>query len=270
LNYFQLLRRLFWAAWLIRKIDMSWGNFIKKGNTAEIYLHDGKIIKIFNDNLPDTEAEHEAYKQRYAYSCGLPVPYVYDVTKINGKQVIIMEYITGKTIGELIRDDITKAEKYMSLSVDVQIKIHRVKANDFTLMTDKLSRQIHSARLISEKQKSTLLDKMYNFKYDNFLCHGDYHIENLILGNGDTTIIDWVDASAGDIRADVCRSYILYSQFSKDLAELYLHLYCEKSGIYKDEILMWDSIIAGARLSENMSDEKAGYLISVVELYCPY
>ena len=249
---------------------MNWGNFINKGNTAEIYLHGGKIVKVFNDSLPDTEAEHEAYKQMYAHSCGLPVPYVYDVTKIHGRQVIIMEYIVGKTIGELIRDDIAKVVKYMSLSVDVQIEIHKIKADDFTLMTDKLSHQIRSARFINEKQKSTLLDKMNNFEYDNFLCHGDYHIENLILNNDDTTIIDWVDASAGNIRADVCRSYILYSQFSKDLAELYLHLYCEKSGIYKDEILMWESIIAGARLSENMSDEKADFLVNIVDLRCPF
>jgi len=47
---------------------MNLGEPIKKGNTADIYLHDGKIIKVFNDNLPDTEAEYEANKQKYAYS----------------------------------------------------------------------------------------------------------------------------------------------------------------------------------------------------------
>jgi len=248
---------------------MDFKDPIKKGNTAQIYLHNEKIVKVFNDRLPDTEAEYEAHKQRYARSCGLPVPYIYDVTKINGKQVIIMEYIQGKTFGEIIFDDIAKAEEYMDLSVNIQIKIHSVKADNFNLMTEKLSRQIHSARLINEKQKETLLNKMYSIKFDNHLCHGDYHVYNVIYNNNNAVIIDWVDASAGDIRADVCRSYILYSQFSMELAELYLRLYCEKSKILKDEILMWDSIIAGAGLSENMSEEKANYLINIVNSRCP-
>ncbi len=38
---------------------MNLGEPIAKGNTATIYLYNGKIIKVFNDNLPDTEAEYD-------------------------------------------------------------------------------------------------------------------------------------------------------------------------------------------------------------------
>ena len=247
---------------------MNLGKPIKNGNTAKIYLYNGKIIKIFNDNLPDTESEYEANKQKYAYSCGLPVPYIYEVTKINNKQAIIMEYISGRTIGDIIYDNMAKAEEYMNLSVDVQLKIHAVKTKNLELMTDKLNRQIRSARL-DDKQKKGLLEKMWAIKYENHLCHGDYHVFNLILEDNDITIIDWVDASAGDIRADAYRSYLLYSQFSMDLADLYLRLYCEKSGISQSDIFIWASIIAGARLSENVSDKKANFLVDIVKQYCP-
>ena len=69
--------------------------------------------------------------------------------------------------------------------------------------------------------------------YENRLCHGDFHLLNLIMSDDKVTIIDWVDASAGDIRADVCRTYLLYSELSTEVAELYLRLYCEKSGLRK-------------------------------------
>ena len=68
---------------------MNLGNPIARGNTAKIYLLDNKIIKVFNDFLPNTESINEANKQKYAYSCGLPVPKIFDVTKINGKQAIV-------------------------------------------------------------------------------------------------------------------------------------------------------------------------------------
>ena len=66
---------------------MDLGEPIARGNTASIYMKDKKIIKLFNDFLPDTESEYEANKQRYAYSCGLPVPLIYEVTKLNNHRL---------------------------------------------------------------------------------------------------------------------------------------------------------------------------------------
>jgi aminoglycoside phosphotransferase (APT) family kinase protein len=106
-------------------------------------------------------------------------------------------------------------------------------------------------------------------RYDKCLCHGDYHIFNLIFREGHVTIIDWVDASAGDARADAYRTYLLYSQHSEELAELYLRLYCDKSGIQQDEIFLWGPIIAGARLSEKVPPEKASRLVEIVNRGCP-
>lgn len=39
---------------------MNLDNLIAKGNTAEIYLYDNKIVKLFKDYLPDTESMNEA------------------------------------------------------------------------------------------------------------------------------------------------------------------------------------------------------------------
>jgi len=242
---------------------------IASGNTADIYLHEGKIIKLLKDFMPDGEAEHEAFKQSLAYSMGLPVPCVYEVTKINGQQAIIMEFVKGKSIGSMILNDMTKAEHYMSLSVDMQLKIHDVKADKFVLMSDKLKSQLQRAYGISDKQKNALIDKLNSLDYESRLCHGDFHINNLILSETGTFIIDWVDASAGDVRADVYRSYLLYSQYNAELANLYLRLYCEKSGLSQTDVFVWEPIIAGARLSENVSSENTGRLLAAVAKHCP-
>ena len=39
---------------------MNLDNLVAKGNTAEIYLYDNKIVKLFKDYLPDTESMNEA------------------------------------------------------------------------------------------------------------------------------------------------------------------------------------------------------------------
>lgn len=248
---------------------MDLGTPIAIGNTAKIYLYKNRIIKLFNDYLPDTESIYEANKQKFAYTCGLSVPEILDVTKIDGKQALIMEYIKGRTLGDILTANKEQAENIMNISVDIQQKIHTIEADSLESIYEKLSRQIMSTHLLDKRQKTALLYKLEEMPFEKRLCHGDYHLFNLILSDNKVTIIDWVDSSAGNYKADIYRTYLLYSQFSIELADLYLRLYCEKSGISKEEVFQWAPIIAGARLSENVSNENAERLLKIVDQYCP-
>lgn len=247
---------------------MNLGTPVAIGNTAKIYLYENKIIKVYNDYLPDNESINEAFKQNYAYSCKLSVPKVLEVTKIEGKQALIMEYIKGRTLGKIISSNIEQAEYYMSISIDIQQKIHQIEANTIELMSEKLTRQIENVPALGYKVKLALIDKLNSMKFEKRLCHGDYHLFNLIMSENKVTIIDWVDSSAGDLRADIYRTYLLYSQLSLELADMYLRIYCEKSGLSKDEIFQWAPIIAAARLSESVSSENLNRLMEIVNYYC--
>jgi tRNA A-37 threonylcarbamoyl transferase component Bud32 len=160
------------------------------GNTAKVYLFENKVYKVFNDSLPDKESTNEAYKQKYAYSCGLSVPEIVDVTKIDGKQVIVMKYIKGRTIGNILTDNMEKAEYYMNISIDIQMEIHKVKADSIEPMYEKLSRQIESAPQLDNTRKSALIKKLDSMTFEKKLCHGDFHLFNLILSDHSVTIID--------------------------------------------------------------------------------
>ncbi|MFA2809480.1 aminoglycoside phosphotransferase family protein [Bacillus mycoides] len=231
---------------------MNLGNPIAKGNTAEIYLCDNKVMKLFKEYLPNTESLYEARKQKYAYSCGLHVPKVFEVTEIQGRQAIIMEYVEGESVGEFLLNNLSKAEHFISICVSIQQKIHAisVSSDEIEPMEERLYRQINSVHDLDEKQKGNILKKLDLITFEPRLCHGDLHPFNLIMSNGDVKIIDWVDASSGDIRADVFRTYLLYSQNSVELAEMYLHIYCKKTGLLRDEIFQWAPIISAARLAE--------------------
>lgn len=220
---------------------MNLRNPIAKGNTAEIYLCDNKVVKLFKEYFPNTESLYEAQKQKYAYSCGLHVPKVFEVTEIQGRQAIIMEYVEGESVGELLLNNLSKAEYFISICVSIQQKIHAisVNSNEIEPMEERLYRQINSVHDLDEKQKGNILKKLDSITFEPRVCHGDVNI------------IDWVDASSGDIRADVFRTYLLYSQNSVELAEMYLHMYCKKTGLLRDEIFQWAPIISAARLAES-------------------
>ncbi|MBJ8071549.1 aminoglycoside phosphotransferase [Bacillus mycoides] len=248
---------------------MNLENPIAKGNTAEIYLCDNKVVKLFEKYLPNTESLYEAQKQKYAYSRDLHVPKVFEVTEVQGRQAIIMEYVEGESVGELLLNNLNKAEHYIGLCVNEQKKIHAIRVNtdEMESMRERLERQIKSVHKFDEKQKENILNKLHSIKFEPRLCHGDFHPFNLILSKKNVNIIDWVDASSGDIRADVFRTYLLYSQSSVELAEMYLHIYCRNTGLSRDEIFQWAPIIITARLSEQVSPENEAYLNRLLNQY---
>ncbi|MDF2036532.1 aminoglycoside phosphotransferase family protein [Cytobacillus oceanisediminis] len=245
---------------------MNLVNPIAIGNTAEIYQFDDKIVKVFKKHLPPSEHLHEAKKQEYASSCGLPVPEIFEVTEIEGRQAIIMEYVKGKTAGELILGNMESAENYLNICVDMQQKIHALPADACVIgsMTVKLHHQIELAETLNRTQKNFLLKKLGSMIFKPRLCHGDFHPFNLILNDGTVSIIDWVDSSSGDVRADVIRTFLLLSEASVKLAEMYVHIYCRNTGLTRDEIFQWAPIIAAARLSENVSGEQYKRLLEIV------
>ncbi|ASI78020.1 MULTISPECIES: aminoglycoside phosphotransferase family protein [Bacillus cereus group] len=248
---------------------MNLDNLIAKGNTAEIYLYDNKIVKLFKDYLPDTESMNEAKKQKYACSCGLPVPNIFEVIKIQNRQAIIMEYIKGDSIGNLLLNNLNKAEHYINICVNEQKKIHSICVNtdEIESMRGRLERQIKSVHKLDEKQKENILNKLHSIKFEPRLCHGDFHPFNLILSKKNVNIIDWVDASSGDIRADVFRTYLLYAQSHIELAEMYLQIYCNNTDLTRDEIFQWAPIISVARFTEKVSLQNEVYLSKLLNQY---
>ncbi|TKC13863.1 phosphotransferase family protein [Robertmurraya kyonggiensis] len=248
---------------------MNLVNPIANGNTADLFLYDDKIIKVFKDHLPPTEALYEAKKQEYVYTCGLSVPKIFEITEINSRPAIIMEYIHGETVGDLLMNNMEEAEHYISICVDDQQKLHDMVVDSDSLepMSEKLYRQIEMPSLLNEKQKYKLLRRLNSIEYEPKLCHGDFHPFNLIMNEEKVYVIDWVDSSFGDIRADVYRTYLLFSQTSVKLAELYLNYYCKNTGLTRDEIFQWAPIIAGARLAEKVSSEDNKRLVEIVLRY---
>ncbi|WHY31561.1 aminoglycoside phosphotransferase family protein [Bacillus wiedmannii] len=248
---------------------MNLGNPIAKGNTAEIYLCDNKVVKLFEQYLPNTESLYEAQKQKYAYSRDLHVPKVFEVTEIQGRQAIIMEYVEGESVGELLLNNLNKAEYYINICVNEQKKIHAIRVNtdEIESMRERLERQIKSVHKLDKKQKKSILNKLHSIKFEPRLCHGDFHPFNLILSEKNVNIIDWVDACSGDIRADVFRTYLLYTQSYIELAEMYLRIYCSNTELTRDEIFQWAPIMIAARFSEKVSPQNEVYLNKLLTQY---
>jgi thiamine kinase-like enzyme len=103
------------------------------------------------------------------------------------------------------------------------------------------------------------------------LCHGDFHPENVLVGEEGVFVVDWPSAMRGNPLADIARTTLLvmYSELPPDLPareeilrqrevfyRTYLEHYQNFSGLNLTELQAWMPIVAAARLRENIPDEE--------------
>lgn len=236
---------------------------IAEGNSAHVYLDDKKIYKRFKLPFSLDTAEHEAKKQQLAYASGLPVPVVYELSEAEGYAALVMEYVPGLSLGQLVLSEPDRLSEYIDRSIQLQLAIHQIVPIEIESMVERLRSQIRKAPRLNEDEKRRLVTRMESFQFVSRLCHGDFHLHNLIQTETGVMIIDWMDASLGDAQADVCRTYLLYLENYPELAESYVSHYCEKTGTPRDEVLKWLPILAAARLSESVGPNYSDYLCAL-------
>jgi RIO-like serine/threonine protein kinase len=259
-------------------------DLIATGATADVFLNNNnRLVKLFKDDFSKEHLEKEANNQKIIYEMGIPVPKIYEIIKIDGRYGIVMEYIKGISLGEkLLRNNdyvnginigssilekIDEIKYYLDIIIDLQIRVNSIELKEYPLMKEKLMWQINKARHINKEQKNIFLGKLEKIEFRNYLCHGDLHPFNLIETSDGIKIIDWVDATMGNIEADVYRSYFIYWAFSPEIANEYLRLYCTKTKIDIENILVYEPIITAARLSENITEEESGKILKILKKY---
>ena len=77
------------------KTKMLPENIIAIRPTKTVYCADGTAIKVFSEDYSKADVLNEALNQARVEETGLPIPRILEVTKVDGKWVIVTEYIEG-------------------------------------------------------------------------------------------------------------------------------------------------------------------------------
>lgn len=247
---------------------MNLNNIIAKRPTKTIYRDGDKVIKVFDNHFSKANVLNEALNQARVEETGLKIPRLHEVTKINGNWAIVSEFIEGKTLETLIKENPDNIEEYLEKFVNLQLEIHSKKAPLLNKLKDKMWRKIDETGLdaTSRYELHTRLDSMPKHVK---VCHGDFNPSNIIVTpDNEYYILDWSHATIGNAAADAARTYLLFSLANKaELAESYLKLFCKKSDTAKQYVQKWIPIVAASQYSKGNEAERDFLLrwIDVVE-----
>lgn len=225
-------------------------NIIAKRKDKVVYRDGDKLIKLFDESYSKSNILNEAINQARVAETGLNIPRFREVTVIDGKSAIVMDYIEGDTLADLMREHPAQWEGLLDKFVAIQRDVHARKHLLLTKYIDKLKRKILSSSLDASTRYdlSMRLDDMPRHTH---ICHGDFLPSNVILArDGTPFIVDWSHASQGNATADVTKSYLLFRLLgAEDFAEEYLSRFLRLSGVGQEYVREWIPLIAAAQLS---------------------
>ena len=234
-------------------------NPITERKTKTVYKDNDKTIKLFIENYSKADILNDALNQaRVEEGTSLNVPKLVEVTKIDNRWALVSEHIEGTPLNKLMEEHPEKEDEYLNLFVDTQMKILSNSVPLLNRIKDKFRRKLSNAENIDENTRYELLQRLEGMKNHTKLCHGDFNPSNVIIKeNGEVYVIDWAHVTQGNASADVARSFLLFSIEGKnELAEKYINLFAEKSGISKANIQRWIPIVAATQMTKGKEEEQ--------------
>ncbi|PAK55758.1 aminoglycoside phosphotransferase family protein [Paenibacillus sp. 7541] len=259
---------------------------IGQGRTADIFEHhedENMIIKLYKRSFPEDAINQEFQISNLVYSLGINTPQPIELIQLDHRKGIIFRRISGVSLLKIMGKSPLSINKHSRKLATLHHNLHgHHVVGELRQQKNVLSNNIKSASALTESEKNIIIDYLEKLPHDNNrLCHGDYHPDNVMVGE-ENWIIDWMTGMYGNPAGDVARSVILLStgtmpngtskhinsviNFLRDkLKKEYVRHYIELSGLDYADIDRWILPVAAARLVEWMPKEEQEQLLKIIK-----
>lgn len=167
---------------------------IGKGANGAVYRYDPEtIVKVyFNaDALPDIQRERELARKALVLGINTAIPY--DVVRVGESYGTVMELLEATSLTKMIRKDPEHLEEPLRYYVDMVKQIHATEVKPGE-MPDMKMVALDWAAFDRDYLPKEIGDKLYAMveavPESHTMLHGDYHINNVMVREGEALLID--------------------------------------------------------------------------------
>ena len=178
-----------------RVVSVEGCEVIGQGANGKVYRIDpDTIVKVYlnPDALPEIHREREL--ARTAFVLGVPTAIPYDVVRIaGGGYGSVFELLNATSFAKLLVSGQKTVEEVARMSVDLLHLIHGTRVKPELLPSAK-EVALDWADFLRDHLPADQWQKLHELiaavPEDDHMLHGDYHIKNVMLQNGESLLID--------------------------------------------------------------------------------
>ena len=177
-----------------RKISIDGCELIARGGNGAVYRYDAEsIVKIYHNGASLEEIRLEKELCRKVFIKGINTAIPYDVVKVGDSYGSVAEMLSAKSVAKILRTNPEKLDECMNIYTDLLKKIHStpVAVGEMPSMKEIAVNWVEFLESYLPKDLWTkLMDLVKNISEPQFMIHGDYHINNVMIQDGEPLLID--------------------------------------------------------------------------------
>lgn len=220
-----------------RTISVEGCEVIGQGANGKVYRIDrDTIVKVYlnPDSLPEIHREREL--ARTAFVLGVPTAIPYDVVRIEGGGYgSVFELLNATSFAKLIINHEKSVDEVCKMSVDLLKLIHSTVVKPDS-MPDMKAVALDWADFLKDYLPQDQYEKLHSLvdavPEDYHMMHGDYHIKNVMLQDGESLLIDMDTLCYGHPifeLASMFNAYCGYSELDPQIVQDFLGIPRETS-----------------------------------------
>lgn len=203
-----------------RRISVEGCDVIGTGANGKVYRIDpDTIVKVYfkGDALEEINREREL--ARTAFVLGVPTAIPYDVVQVEGGYYgSVFELLSAKSYQDYLISGEKTAEEIAAMGVEVLKTVHatELKKGELPRMDLVCAERAEKIAPYLDRESAEKFIALAKALPANFhMIHGDFHIKNVMVQNGESLLIDMDTLSVGDPVFELAGVYIAYIGYAE-------------------------------------------------------
>lgn len=202
-----------------KRLSVEGCEVIGQGANGKVFRIDrDTVVKQYRypDSLPEIQRERDLAKK--AFIMGIPTAIPYDIVRIDDGYGSVFELLNATSFAKILIADPSKFDEVVERSVALLKKIHSIELAPGD-MPDARAEAIERANrikgFIDDDVSEKLITAIESIPVDHHMIHGDYHIKNVMLQEGEEILIDMDTLCLGHPIFELAQVYNAYLGFSE-------------------------------------------------------
>ena len=227
-----------------RRISVDGCKVVGEGASGKIYrIAPDTVVKVFESDVSLDEIQLSRELSRKAFVWGIPTAIPYDVVRVGEHYGAVYELLDAENLAQAIAHGELTVSEVAVLSADLLKQIHGTEVATNMLPTAKavgLGRAGRLKRHLPAETADKLLSLMDALPDRARILHGDYHLKNIMLQDGEALLIDMDTLCYGHPIFDFASMFNAYVGFGcvdHTVVERFMGISSELTQQYWDEVL---------------------------------